>query len=166
MFKRHSVSQVVGAGFFQLRARRDVGITIVEVLVSLTVLLIVGGSTLSALVQMNNQAVVSRLMTSAHNVAQNQIELVLTDTPFVPQQSLIPDELTVGTKTDSNVLIYMDPETDTYSVVGTMTTTVADTNTSVNGFSLHVYKVTVTVTYKFRSKTYNVSLNALRASDV
>jgi len=47
-----------------------------------------------------------------------------------------------------------------------MVTTVTKNAVTVNGTDLNLYSATVVVTYTYRSKSYRVQLNAMRASDV
>ena len=64
------------------------------------------------------------------------------------------------------VPIYTDPRTGGIVIRGWMTTTIADTGTTMSGVALSVYRVSVTVTYKFRGKTYAVTMNSMRCSDI
>ena len=132
---------------------------------------ITAGVSILALSHMNNRAFLSRCQTGASTVAQNQIDLILSDTPFNPQKSQIPPELVVGTvvvgsSTAPSVPIYTDPKTGNISVKGWMTTTVADTATTYNGASLTIYRATVTVSYSFRNRSYAVTMSTLRCSDI
>jgi type II secretory pathway pseudopilin PulG len=148
------------------RIAKQEGITIVEVLVSLAVIGLFASSAMWALMMMNNRAVVSRLYTGAQTIAQNQIDLMFCDAPYNPQKSQVPSELAVGTQTQTNVPIYTDPATNDVAVAGTVTSTVTDTGTSYGGYGLNVYSITVTVSYQFRGKNYQVTMNTLRTSDV
>ena len=118
--------------------------------------------------QLNQMAMVSRLYTGAAAVAESQIDLISTDTPFQPQNSLIPPELTPGTVTAA-VTVYQDPISNN-TVAGTMTTTVAPVNASYTSGSttdtLYLYQATVTVTYTYRNRNYSVSFSTLRTADV
>ena len=49
------------------------------------------------MIRMNTNAALCRLQTGASTVAQNQIDLILSDSPFNPQYSQVPPELTIGT---------------------------------------------------------------------
>ena len=115
---------------------------------------------------MNTQSNAARLYTGAQTVVQNQIDLVLSDGPFNPQYSQVPPELVVGTQTQTNVAIYLDPVSNQVVNTGTLTTTVANTNTTLNGNALNVYTITVTLTYVFKSRTFSFSMSTMRASDV
>ena len=142
-----------------------------EVLVSLGIFGIMAGVSLLALTHMNNRAFLSRCQTGASTVAQNQIDLILSDMPFNPQKGQNPTELTIGTTTSGTssnptLPIYTDPKTGIVSVFGWMSTTVADLGVSYSGTPLNTYRATVTVSYKYRGRTYSVSLDTLRTSDI
>lgn len=142
-----------------------------EVLVSLGVFGILAGVSLVALTHMNNRAFLSRCQTGAGTVAQNQIDLILSDMPFNPQKGQVPPELTIGTAsagsaTTPTLPIYTDPKTGIVSVYGWMSTTVADLGASYNATPLNTYRATVTVSYKYKGRTYTVTMNTLRTSDI
>ena len=129
------------------------------------------GVSLVALTHMNNRAFLSRCQTGASTVAQNQIDLILSDMPFNPQKGQVPTELAIGTTTSGTASsptlpIYTDPKTGIVSVYGWISTTVADLGTSYNGTALNTYQATVTVSYKYKGRSYAVTLNTLRASDI
>ena len=159
---------------------RHRGFTLVEVLVATALLGLLAGSAIWTLTQANTYSSISRLRTGAENAAQNQIDLILTDGPFKPQNTPpeIPPELQLGATcvgtgcVPPNALpgptIYSEPagaDGNTHSVIGTMTTTVTKL-LPFNGTELNLYTATVVVTYIYRNKTYRVQLNAIRASDV
>jgi prepilin-type N-terminal cleavage/methylation domain-containing protein len=163
------------------RARRG-GFTLVEVLVATTLLGLVAGGALWALTQANNYASISRLYTGAETAAQNQIDFLLSDAPFNPQTT--PPQLgsevlpstspptytwTLGAHAAQDVTIYTEPsgaDGQSHAVIGQMVTTVTSNNVVTKSQNLNLYSATVVVTYTFRSKTYRVQLNAMRASDV
>ena len=150
---------------------RRAAFSLAEVMVAVGIFGIMASSSIVALNQMNNRAFVSRCQTGASTVAQNQIDLILSDMPFNPQKNQIPPELTIGTTTlgsasNPTVPVYTDPRTGGIVVNGWMTTTVADTGMTVGGVALAVYRVRVTVNYKFRGKTYAVTMNTMRCSDI
>src|ERR1700761_5002536 len=70
--------------------------TLAEVMVALGIFGISAAASVAALLRMNNNAALSRLQTGASTVAQNQIDICLSDSPFNPQKGQIPPELTVG----------------------------------------------------------------------
>jgi hypothetical protein len=140
-------------------------------MVSIGMLGITAAVSIVALNQMNNRAFLSRCQTGASTVAQNQIDLILSDMPFNPTRNQIPPSLTVGTtsagtSTAPTVPVYTDPKTGIVSVYGWMITSVADTGTTLSGVALSIYRATVTVNYKFRGKTYTVTMGTLRCSDI
>ena len=149
---------------------RQAAFTLAEVMVALGLFGITATAAVSAMLKMNNNASLSRLQTGASTVAQNQIDLVLSDSPFNPQKSQVPPELTIGTtsigsSTSPTVPVYTDPKTG-LQVLGWMDTTVADTATTLNGTALNVYQISVIVSYKFKGRLYSVSMSTLRCSDI
>lgn len=145
------------------------GFTLVEVLVAVAVLGLVAGGSIWALSLSNRYASVARLYTGAETVAQNQIDRIMTDSPFNPQLGQIPAVLTLGTSSPQTVTIYSEPSGVnglTHTIVGQMVTTVTNTNVITQSQSLNLYSATVVVTYSYRNRNYRVQLNAMRASDV
>lgn len=141
------------------------GLTLVEVMVAAAMIGIVASTTFFAMIQMNQNASVSRLYTGAMTAGQNQIDLLLTDAPFNPQKSQVPPELNPTQSSKSTVTIYQDP-TSGIVVSGTQSTTVATVNPTYNGNALYEYQATVTVTYSYRNRNYSVSMSTLRVSDI
>ncbi len=145
--------------------------TLVEVMVAISLAGIGVSTTIAALTKINSIASVARNLSGATTVAQNQIDLLLSDSPFNPQKTnpdgtvQIPPELTVGTHVTNNVPIYKEPSTGVI-VSGIMTTTVSDISTVYNGFSIPMYQATVTVTYTYLSRNYSVSMSTVRVSDI
>jgi prepilin-type N-terminal cleavage/methylation domain-containing protein len=145
--------------------------TLVEVMVAISLAGIGVATTIAALTRINAFASVARNLTGATTVAQNQIDLLLSDSPFNPQKTnpdgtaQIPPELTVGTHVTNNIAIYKEPNTGVI-VNGTITTTVTDISPVVNGFKVPIYQLTVTVSYTYLSRNYSVTMNSLRTSDI
>ena len=145
--------------------------TLVEVMVAISLAGIGVSTTIAALTKINSIASVARNLSGATTVAQNQIDLLLSDSPFNPQKAnpdgtvQIPPELTIGTHVTSNVPIYKEPSTGVI-VSGTMTTTISDISTVYNGFSIPMFQATVTVTYTYLSRNYSVSMSTVRVSDI
>ena len=81
------------------KGRGRQGFTLIELLVTTALLGLLAGSAIWALTQANNYASIARLYTGAETAAQNQIDLILTESPFNPQSSppQIPVPLTLGT---------------------------------------------------------------------
>jgi len=151
------------------------GFTLVEVLVATVLLGLLSGSSIWALTQANNYASIARLYTGAETAAQNQIDYLMGDTPFNPQNGELgtTNEWRIGTSGIQTVTIYTEPagaNGNSHSVTGQMVTTVAKVPdpaiTNAPGAELNLYAATVVVTYTYRSKNYRVQLNAMRASDV
>ena len=157
-----------------LPLRTRAGFTLVEILVAVTLLGLLAGGSLWALAQANNYASIARLYTGAETAAQNQIDFLLSDSPFNPQNGEwgTKDEWKVG----STILlpapvVYSEPGPNggfSHSITGNLTTSVVKiiNVTGPAGVDLNVYSATVVVTYSFRGKPYRVQLNAMRASDV
>ena len=72
---------------FTARLRPRFGFTIVEVMVAVTLLGLLAGGALWTLAQANNYASIARLYTGAETAAQNQIDYLLSDSPFNPQNN-------------------------------------------------------------------------------
>lgn len=149
---------------------RRAAFTLAEVMVGLGLFGITAAAAVSGMLHMNNNAALSRLQTGASTVAQNQIDLCLSDSPFNPQKSQIPPALTVGsTSTGSasapTVAVYTDPKTG-MQVKGWMVTEVENTGTIYLGNNLNVYRITVTVNYLFRGRNYSVKMGTMRTSDI
>ena len=164
--RRFSEGRLVSKG----RKDND-GFTLIELLVATALLGLLAGSAIWALTQANNYASIARLYTGAETAAQNQIDLILTESPFNPQTvpPQIPAPLTLGTSAAQTVVLYNEPAGaggQTHTVTGQMVTTVVSNNVVTQGQNLNLYSATVVVTYTYRSKVYQVQLNAMRASDV
>ena len=147
------------------------GFTLLEVLIATSLLGLLAGSSIWALTQANNYASIARLYTGAETAAQSRIDYLLTDSPFNPQSGEFgtTNEWAVGTSGVQTVTIYSEPagaNAQTHAINGQMVTTVTSNNVVTQSQSLNLYSATVVVTYVYRSKTYRVQLNAMRASDV
>lgn len=145
--------------------------TLVEVIVAVSLAGIGVATTIAALTKINSVASIARNLSGATTVAQNQIDLLLSDSPFNPQKTnpdgsiQIPPELTVGTHVYNNVPIYKEPSSGII-VSGTMTTTVTDISPTYNGYVIPLYQATVTITYSYLSRNYSVTMNTVRTSDI
>ncbi len=147
------------------------GFTLAEVLIATVLLGLLAGSSIWALSQANNYASIARLYTGAETAAQGRIDYLLTDTPFNPQSGEFgtTNEWKVGSIGIQTVTIYSEPagaNGQTHAITGQMVTTVTSNNIVTQSQNLNLYSATVVVTYVFRSKSYRVQLNAMRASDV
>ena len=145
------------------------GFTLMEVVMALAVIGTMGAGSYVGFNSLNTYAVSSRLYTEAQAVAQNQIDQILSKGPFDPVRNKIPTILTLGTTTTPNVFVYQDPVTGNSVVTGTMTTTITDTGATMTFAgttkNLNTYRATVTVTYAYRNKTYNVTMDTMRTGD-
>jgi prepilin-type N-terminal cleavage/methylation domain-containing protein len=139
------------------------GFTLVETIIGLMILVIAASSIFFALSQMNRIAAEARLYTAAQFIVQSNINTIQSDSPFVPQNSQIPAELTLGTTSSNNVPIYVDPATGNTVASGTLTTTV--TNISNTALSEYAYQATVQLAYSYRNKVYQVVESTVRGSD-
>jgi len=151
--------------------RREGAFTYIEMMMALSILGLVTGSTFTSMSQANKFAVSNRVYTCAQTVAQNQVDAFLTAGPFYPDASpaLVPTELTTGTTTTNGVTIYTDSATGSNVVTGTLTRTVADLGVTqtTNGVTqnLNARRLTITLSYTFGGKGYSVLMSTLRASD-
>ncbi|MGC3988209.1 MAG: type II secretion system protein [Chthoniobacteraceae bacterium] len=162
------------------------GYTIAEVLVALAVIGLFASSLMWGLTMMNNYAVLGRLYSGAMEAVQEQIDLVLTDGAFSPNNNtsapvsgITPRyniELPVlssgssSSATATSVPIYLSDSSKTVEVDGTMTTKVENTGTTYNLISgnstnLNIYRITVTMIFTYRGKTYSVTSATMRAPD-
>jgi hypothetical protein len=146
---------------------------------AMALLVIIAGSVIWGLNQLNYYASVSRLYTAAQTLAQNQVDLILTKSPYDPVGGNYPSPNVLQTGTyysdpstpntlyasARNVPIYTDPSNNNQIVVGTIKTTVTDTGVSISGNSLNLKQATVVVTYTFRGKAFTVKMDTMRTSD-
>lgn len=145
--------------------------TLTEAAISISLVAITMTAFLMTMSRLNESASVARNSTGAAAVVQNQIDLILSDGPFNPQKTnsdgtaQIPPELAIGTHVTNNVPIYREPTTGIV-VSGTLTTTVVDMSTVLNGITLPLYRADVQVIYTFRSRNYSLNRSTLRAADI
>jgi prepilin-type N-terminal cleavage/methylation domain-containing protein len=143
--------------------------TLMEVVMALAVVGTMGAGAYVGFNSLNTYATSSRLYTEAQTTAQNQIDMILSKEPFDPTRSKIPTVLTLGTTTTPNVFVYKDPVSGNVVVTGTMTTTVTDLGATMtfagSTKNLNTYRATVTVSYTYRGKNYNVSMDTMRTGD-
>src|SRR4051812_27706661 len=94
---------------------RRAAFTLVEVAVAIALAGIGVSVTIGALTKVNSFASIARNLTGATTQVQNQIDLLLSDSPFNPQKTnpdgsiQVPPELTIGTHVTNNVPIYKEP---------------------------------------------------------
>jgi prepilin-type N-terminal cleavage/methylation domain-containing protein len=148
------------------RSRRS-GFTFVEILVAMGVLVLFSGAAMAALTQFNRFATASRLRSHALALAQQRIDDVLT-TQWLLGLSR-PPELTAGTVTETNLVMNADAKNSATALKSDFTdlgVPIACTRTStVTDISARTLRVTVTVTFTYANRTYNVALNTMRATD-
>ncbi len=139
------------------------GMTLIELLVGLAILLAVGAAATTAMVQLNRQSQIHRLYSIAAMDVQNQIQLCLNDGPYIPDESDIPTALTAGTTSTSVTLTAPNDPNDPndFLTTGTMNTTVTTANSTLN-----VVQVYVSLTFNYRSKSYTVAANTMRSTDL
>jgi prepilin-type N-terminal cleavage/methylation domain-containing protein len=151
--------------------RKSPAFTLLEVTVAIALAGIGVAATIAALTKVNAFASVARNLTGATTVVENQIDLLISDSPFNPQKTnpdgtiQVPPELTLGTHVTNNVPVYKEPATGVI-VGGTMTTTVVDISGTYNGITIPMYRATVTLTYTFLSRNYTVTMDTIRTSDI
>jgi len=160
------------------KAKRLAAFTLAEVTMALAVIGTMGAGCYVGFNSINGYAVSSRLYSEAQTCAQNQIDLILSKEPFDPINSKVPSVLggavlasgASTTITTPNIFVYEDPVSGSAVVTGTLTTTVTNpgytmtypTGTTTN---LNIYRANVSVTYSFRGKNYNVSMDTMRTAD-
>ena len=158
-------------------AHRRSAFTLMEVVIALAVIATMGGGCYIGFNSLNAYAVSSRLYSEAQTCAQNQIDLILSKEPFDPTNNKVPAVLggqvlasgASSTVTTPDVFIYQDPVSGQVVVRGTMTTTITNPGFTMtfagSTANLNVYRATVTVSYSFRGKDYNVSMDTMRTAD-
>jgi len=141
--------------------RGEQGITLVEIIIGLMILVLAAAAVFSGLLQMNKVASIARLYTAAQFDVQSNINEIQTDGPFLPQNAIIPTALAFinGTSSvNSAYPVYIDPATGSTLVTGTLT--ISGTNMA-NSYAY----ATVDLTYSYRNKNYDVVESTVRASD-
>jgi type II secretory pathway pseudopilin PulG len=139
------------------------GLTLVETMIGLMILVVAATSVFFALGQMNAIASSARLATAAQFIVQTNIDTIQSDSPFVPQNSQVPTELSLGTTTTTGVAIYTDPASGHVMASGTLTTTVS--NISNSSLSEYAYLATIQLSYSYRKKAYQIVASTVRGSD-
>jgi prepilin-type N-terminal cleavage/methylation domain-containing protein len=146
------------------------GFTLVETIIGLMILVVAASTIFFALIQINRAASIARLYTAAQFIVQSNINTIQSDSPFILTSSTlttqIPSELELGTTTQTDIPIYVDPATGTTLVSGTYTSTVTNISNTTNATNpLYAYLATVQLIYSYRSKTYQVIASTVRGSD-
>ena len=139
--------------------------SIVEVLVSVSVLALLGTGAIAGLLSINRAVATNRLATNAQAIAQSRIDRLLSE-PY-PEGCAAPADLTLGTATQTNVPIYADPVTTNVVVTGTITTTVNDVSRTIVAGAppAKLFQATVAVSYTYGGKPASVTLTTVRTVD-
>ena len=149
-----------------LKRRAQGGLTLVETIIGLAVIVLTVAAVIFALTQTNSIASTARLYTAAQFLVQNRIDQIQSDTPFVPQSSLIPAELVLTTGSNEPVTVYADPARSYSAVVsGTLTSKITDVSVVTSTSAEYAYQALVTLSYRYRNKTFTVAESTVRASD-
>lgn len=151
--------------------KKTLGFTIIEIIAAIGVLGIASAGTIAVLLQMNQNASLSRLRTGAATVAQNQIDYLLSIQPFNPKKNQVPPELAIGTLSNGSKLaptvpIYTDPKTGLVSVRGWVDTEISVIAQQVNGVNVDLRRANVTVSYVYRGRVHAVQMATIRTSDI
>jgi prepilin-type N-terminal cleavage/methylation domain-containing protein len=197
------------------------GFSLVEIVIALAVLGTMAAGCYIGFNAVNTYAVSSRLYSEAQTAAQNQIDLVLSRSPFDinaanisgsfdASLNKIPIELMTVAEIDAlaasgvtfpttaptatpattnsyypyypyyrtgtgapikkQAFIYQDPVTGAVLVTGELTSTITDTAMTMSFINatptnLNTRKANIAVTYNFRGRDYNLSMDTLRTAD-
>ena len=174
-----SVSPTALGSTLQIKKERAAGLTLVEACVGILIISIIAASIIWGLNQLNYYATVSRLYTAAQTLAQNQIDLILTKSPYDPAQGLYPTPNVLRTDVETywsdaagniytssrSVPIYTDPGTGGAIVNGTIETSITSPTFAISGTNLNLKQAVVNVKYTFRKRNYVVTMNTMRAPD-
>jgi prepilin-type N-terminal cleavage/methylation domain-containing protein len=158
-----------------LRLHSDAAFTLVELLVSMSIIGLVAGSSVWAMLDSNRFAAIDRIRTAAKAACQEKIDQALT-VPYssealpalfttgspasIPPPNGNPDR---GTQTipSETVSLYVDQDDlKPPAPQGTRTTRV-----SLSDATLGLVRVWVRVDYNFRGKAYSYEMYAVRALD-
>jgi type II secretory pathway pseudopilin PulG len=167
------------ASIGRLARMQSGGFTLVEASVGVLMLAIVASSLIWGLNQLNYYATASRLFTAAQTLAQNQIDQILTKSPYDISTNSYPTPNVLRTdwspyysdaagniyQTAQQVPLYKDPSDGSVIVTGTIATTITAPVVTMNGTNLNLRQAVVTVAYKFRNKNYTITMNTMRAPD-
>lgn len=154
----------------RLRATAERGYSLIEVLVAVSVVAAIAGSSILGLTRLNHSAALARLQTCASTVAQSKIDRFISVTPFRPDLGNIAPDLAVATTEEGTadvptVPIYKDPSDPLAMVKGWTVTRITDASTTFGGEIVWAYRCEVTVAYHYRGAPFWVRLSTLRTSD-
>ena len=144
--------------------RREEGVTLVEVIVSLAVLTLFASVTYWALLQLNTQAAVARLHTGAQAALQNQIDNFQTLSVSALSGASWAGTFTVPIYTDPQALVGGTMKQSTV-VTGTLTMLLTGTGTTPSPGYFNYYTATASVTYSYppnRPITYSGTMVSTR----
>lgn len=146
------------------------GFSLSEVLVAVTVVSAIGGTSILGLTQLNNQATMARLQTCASTVAQSKLDRFLSVSPFQPEVGKIATDAVIGvveegTSEVPSVAIYRDPSDPTTRVNGWTVTRISDASSTFGGEKVWAHRCEVTVAYHYRGKPYWVRMSTVRAAE-
>jgi prepilin-type N-terminal cleavage/methylation domain-containing protein len=201
--------------------RLRAGFTLIEIVIALAVLGTMAAGVYIGFNAINTFAVSSRLYSEAQTAAQNQVDLVLSKSPFdingayisgsfdsslnkIPVELMTTSELDglaaagvafpttaptatpattssyypyypyyrtgAGAPIKKQAFIYQDPITGSVLVTGELTSNITDTGSTMSFVNatptnLNTRRANVSVTYNFRGRDYNLSMDTLRTAD-
>jgi type II secretory pathway pseudopilin PulG len=152
---------------FRHSRRKIKAFTLAEVMIAGALLVVLISGAVMALTQMNRAATAARLRTIALAVAQQRIDVIMT----TPWQILgtRPTLLTAGTVTENNLPLNNDDYNAATSLITPYTTLdsqVLSTRTTViTDLTTRTIRAVVTVSFTYRNRPYNITLNTLRTTD-
>jgi len=153
----------------RVRREKPAGFTLVQVMIATAIIVIVGLASVQALVLMNRKAATMRVMNNARAVVQRNIDTAM-GVPF--NTSYQPPILAITTASgsvydddggsDNLVDVALLRAGTTAWLKGTLTrTVVAETNAD----NADIRRVTFSLSYTYRGKTYSFAMTTLRTLD-
>ncbi len=156
-------------GLISQRSLANKGFTLVEVIIACGIIVISFGTMMQVLLQLNRQAILSRVQTSARMVVQRNIDQALAEKFTV---SVIPSILAITSASgvtwdddgggDNRVSITVQNGTTTATTLGTLTRTVT---AIANANGADVRLVRFSVAYNYRGRPYTYSATTIRSRD-
>jgi hypothetical protein len=149
------------------RFRTIAGITLLEVIITASILALFIVGSVSAMAQVNRLASIARMRTMALAAAQQKIDQILMTSWSVLNTA--PTILTAGTTTENNLPLNYDTFNSESGLVSSFTTLDTPINltrtTVIKSISTRQVSAAVAVSYTYRGKTYTVNMNTLRTTD-
>lgn len=147
--------------------KRRAGFTFVELMISMGVLLLFTAATFAALTQFNRFAAAARLRVHALALAQQRVDEIMTTQWRVGATR--PPVLNAGTRDEAGLAMNAD-EFNTGSGLGSIFTDLiapveATRRTEVVNLTARTVRATVTVTFRYANREYQVLLTTLRTTD-